>query len=88
MNWLWGILMVAAGLFMLVSGTIKSEFIVYRLMVARSRGLWGQGNAVHRFYQVSGLMIVILGVLWATGFIWRVKQVFGYPDGFNWYYEP
>ena len=71
MNWLWGILMVAAGLFMLVSGTIKSEFIVYRLMVARSRGFWGQGNAVHRFYQVSGLMIVILGVLWATGFIWK-----------------
>ena len=71
MNWLWGILMVAAGLFMLVSGTIKSEFIVYRLMVARSRGLWGQGNAVNRFYQVSGLMIVILGVLWATGFIWK-----------------
>ena len=71
MNWLWGLLMVAAGLFMLVSGTIKSEFIVYRLMVARSRGLWGQGNVVHRFYQVSGLMIVILGVLWATGFIWK-----------------
>ncbi len=71
MNWLWGILMVAAGLFMLVSGTIKSEFIVYRLMVALSRGLWGQGNVVHRFYQVSGLMIVILGVLWATGFIWK-----------------
>ena len=71
MNWLWGILMVAAGLFMLVSGTIKSEFIVYRLMVARSRGLWGQGNVVHRFYQVSGLMIVILGVLWAIGFIWN-----------------
>ena len=71
MNWLWGILMVAAGLFMLVSGTIKSEFIVYRLMVARSRGLWGQGNVVHRFYQVSGLIIVILGVLWATGFIWN-----------------
>ena len=63
--------MVAAGLFMLVSGPIKSEFIVSRLMVARSRGLWGQGNAVHRFYQVSGLMIVILGVLWATGFIWK-----------------
>ena len=63
MNWLWGILMVAAGLFMLVSGTIKSEFIVYRLMVARSRGLWGQGNAVHRFYQVSGLMIVILSLI-------------------------
>jgi hypothetical protein len=27
----------------------------------------GQGDAVHRFYQVSGLIIVILGFLWALG---------------------
>ena len=71
MNWVWGISMAAAGLFMLVSGTIKSQFILYRLMVARSRSLWGEGDAVHRFYQVTGLMVMILGVLWATGFIWK-----------------
>ena len=67
---LWGILMAAVGLFMLVCGTLKSEFIIYRLMVYRSRILWGEGDAVHRFYQVSGLIIVILGVLWALGVIW------------------
>ena len=70
MHVLWGTLMAAVGLFMLVSGTLKSEFIIYRLMVQRSRILWGQGDAVHRFYQVSGLIIVILGTLWASGVIW------------------
>lgn len=62
MNILWGILMAAAGLFMLVCGTMKSDFIVYRLMVTRSRILWGEGDAVHRFYQFSGLVVVILSM--------------------------
>ena len=53
--------MAAADLFMLTCSTTKSEFIIDRLMVARSRILWGEGDAVHRFYQVSG--IIILGVL-------------------------
>ncbi len=66
----WGVLMAAVGLFMVICGTLKSEFIVYRLMVYRSRILWGEGDAVHRFYQVSGLIIVILGVLWALAVIW------------------
>ncbi len=63
--------MAASGLFMLVCGTMQSEFIIYRLLVARSRLLWGEGNAVHRFYQLTGLILVALGVLWAMGFIWR-----------------
>ena len=70
MHVLWGLLMAAVGLFMLVCGTLKSEFIIYRLMVSRSRILWGQGDAVHRFYQVSGLIVMILGILWAVGVIW------------------
>ena len=70
MHILWGIMMAAVGLFMLVCGTLTSEFIIYRLMVARSRILWGQGDAVHRFYQVSGLIVIILGALWALGLIW------------------
>jgi hypothetical protein len=70
MHILWGILMAAAGLFMLVCGTTKSEFIAYRLMVHRSRVPWGQGDAVHRFYQVIGLIVLIIGVLWALGIIW------------------
>ena len=40
MNKVWGLSMAAVGLFMLVSGTMKSEFVVYRLLVARSRILW------------------------------------------------
>lgn len=70
MHELWGMLMAAAGLFMLVCGTTKSEFIIYRLMVARSRILWGEGDAVHRFYQWCGTIVVILGALWALGIIW------------------
>ena len=68
---IWGLLMSAAGLYMLACGTLKTEFIVYRLMVARSRVLWGDGDAVHRFYQVSGLVVFILGALWGTGVIWN-----------------
>ena len=69
MHIFWGLLMAAAGLFMLVCGTAKSEFIIYRLMVHRSRIFWGQGDAVHRFYQASGLIIIVLGALWALGVI-------------------
>ena len=39
--------------------------------IARSRILWGEGDAVHRFYQVSGLNVMILGTLWAFGIIWQ-----------------
>lgn len=68
MNMLWGFLMAAVGVFMLICGTTKSEFIIYRLMVARSKLLWG--DAVHRFFQVCGLIIATLGILWAFGVIW------------------
>lgn len=68
MLWFWGSLMAIIGLFMLVCGTVKSDFVVYRLMVARSRILWG--DAVHRFFQVSGVLVAVLGILWASGTIW------------------
>lgn len=60
--------MAAAGLFMLVCGTTNSHFVIYRLLVDRSKGLWG--DSVHRFYQASGLAVLVLGVLWASGLIW------------------
>ncbi|MEA1959351.1 MAG: hypothetical protein U9N44_06825 [Chloroflexota bacterium] len=68
MHVLWGILMMAAGLFMLVCGLLKSEFIIYRLMAARARILWGKH--VHLFMQVSGALIIVVGLLWALGYIW------------------
>jgi hypothetical protein len=71
MHVLWGVLMVAVGLLMLVCASLRSNFIIYRLMVARSRILWGQGDAVYRFHQISGLIIVVLGALWSLRVIWR-----------------
>jgi len=61
MHPLWGILMIAIGLFMLICGLIKSDFIVYRLMAARSKLLWGKN--VHRFYQIVGAIVIVIGIL-------------------------
>jgi len=68
---LWGILMALVGVFLLVSATLRSDFVVYRLLAARSRLLWGE--RVHRFYQVVGATLVVLGLLWASGIIWAAK---------------
>ena len=46
----------------------RREVIHYRMLVARSRGLWR--DRVHRFYRVVGLVLVVLGLLWALGVIW------------------
>ena len=68
MHPLWGILMIAVGLFMLICGLIKSDFIVYRLMTARSKLLWGVN--VHRFYQIVGTIVIVVGILAVLGIIW------------------
>ena len=67
MHILWGSLIVVVGLFMVICGSTKSEFTIYRLMVARSRILWGE--KVHRFYQIAGTMVIVFGVLVALGYI-------------------
>jgi hypothetical protein len=67
MHVLWGILMVTAGLFLLICGRIKSDFIIYRLLVYRSKILWGDN--VHRFHQVSGAIVIVVGILVAVGYI-------------------
>jgi hypothetical protein len=67
MHILWGSLIIAAGLFMLVCASLKSEFVIYRLLVARSKVLWGE--KVHRFHQVAGSMVIVFGLLVAFGVI-------------------
>ena len=67
MHIFWGCLTAAVGLLMFVCGTAKSEFIVYRLLAARSKILWGEG--VHSFYQVSGAVVVVFGILLPVGAI-------------------
>ena len=69
MELLWGILMALVGSFLLVSATLRNDFVVYRLLVARSRLLWR--DRVHLFHQVVGAILVVLGLLWASGVIWR-----------------
>jgi len=67
MHLLWGILIVLAGLFLLVCGRLKSDFLIYRLIVARSKILWGD-NA-HRFHQIVGAIVIVVGLLVAVGYI-------------------
>jgi len=67
MNILWGWLIAAVGLFLFVSGTMKSQFFVYRILVARSKIVWGEG--MHGFYQVAGILVVAFGILFAVGVI-------------------
>ena len=59
--------MVAIGLVMLIWGTTKSEFVIYRILAGRSKSLWGKN--VHRFYQFSGLAVIAVGVLLALKII-------------------
>jgi len=63
----WGILIVLAGLFLLISSSKESDFIVYRLIVARSKMLWGKN--VYRFHQIVGAIVIVVGVLVAVGYI-------------------
>jgi len=67
MHILWGVLIVLAGLFLLICGSLKSNFIIYRLLVARSEILWGQH--VYRFHQITGVIVIIFGVLVALNII-------------------
>jgi len=67
MQLLWGSLMVLAGLFLLICGTLRSQFVLYRLLVARSRMLWGDN--VYRFHQIAGAAVIVVGVLVALGYV-------------------
>jgi hypothetical protein len=67
MHILWGCLIPAVGLLLLVPGTLKSQFIIYRLLVASSRILWGE--RVPGFHQVAGILVIAFGILFAVGMI-------------------
>ena len=61
MHLVWGVLTIVIGILMFIGGVTESKFVLYRLLVARSRGLWGRH--VHRFYQASGIAVAIVGAL-------------------------
>ena len=58
----WGLIIAAIGA-LFIAGRTRSEFVVYRLLVARSRLLWGDGDRVHGFYQVAGAMMIVFGAI-------------------------
>ncbi len=61
MSILWGSLIAVIGIYMFVSALRKSEFIIYKLLAARSRVVWGDN--VHKFYTVVGIILVVFGLL-------------------------
>jgi len=65
MNIFWGILMIFIGVLLSIGGFSKSEFIIYKILVARSKILWG--DKVHTFYSIIGILISIMGILLAIG---------------------
>lgn len=67
MNFLWGMLMLVVGLYMFISAKGKSEFIIYKLLYARSSKLWGDNT--HTFLMVCGLIISLLSFMFFFG-IW------------------
>lgn len=67
MNYVWGVLMAGIGMFMSINAYRKSEFILYKFLVARSKLFWGEH--VHSFILVAGVLLVGLSSLFFLG-IW------------------
>ena len=65
----WGFIIVIVGLFMSFSGLTKSKNLIYRLLVARSKILWKTEDAVHKFYLVVGILVILFGILVALEII-------------------
>lgn len=61
MGVVWGLLIAAVGVLFIIWGRARSGFVVYRLLEARSRILWG--DRVHDFYQVVGVILVVVGAV-------------------------
>ena len=63
----YGILMIVIGVFITISSFRKSEFIIYQVLVSKSRKLWGKN--VHKFYQIAGMIVIVVGILVTIGLI-------------------
>lgn len=61
MHVFWGILTAVIGFAMFIGGLTKSEFFLYRMIVGRSKILWGKN--VHKFHQVVGGLVTTFGIL-------------------------
>jgi len=67
LNIILGGLIVLAGLLLFIGGSMKSNFSIYRYLVARSKILWG--GRVYLFHQICGLALMVFGLLIVLGYI-------------------
>ena len=58
---IYGLLMIIIGTFMLMGSLTRSNFILYKLLVARSKILWGKN--VYKFHAISAVLIILVGIL-------------------------
>lgn len=61
MEILYGSLIIIIGVWLFVSGVRKSKTLLFSLFVARSKWLWK--NNVYTFLAISGILIVVMGLL-------------------------
>jgi hypothetical protein len=66
---LWGFLLIAAGIILFIYGLSKGDFILCKLLRHRSKLLFGEDGA-NLLNLVSGLIIIILGILASLGYLW------------------
>ena len=53
--------MIGIGTFILMSSLTRSKFILYKLLVARSKTLWGKH--VYKFHAISAVLIILVGII-------------------------
>ncbi|MCD6545334.1 MAG: hypothetical protein J7K69_01590 [Thermotogae bacterium] len=56
--------MIAVGVFLSISGFLKSEFVIYKILAARSKILWSEN--VHIFHAIVGILVAVIGILFAV----------------------
>jgi len=63
MNLFWSLGMITVGALLFFCARTQSQFVFYKLLVARSRHLWG--DKVYRFHQISGILVFLFGLSYA-----------------------
>lgn len=76
---MWAALATTVGVFMHVSARARSSNVVYRLMHARAKVLWGHERA-HGFLATSGVLVSSYALVWGLGWLpmigeWYVEAV-------------
>lgn len=66
MRFFLGAIVIAIGLFFFLCASMKSDFFIYQMFVARARIKWK--DKVYLFHKVIGIIIINFGLLIAMKF--------------------